>query len=86
MAISLVDRQTIVFSANTCSTVDRIDLEELSRISVAYKIDGLARESAGVLGWTFINRLCHSGHDMVEGWLVSHFNQTSQERKSNTSD
>jgi hypothetical protein len=77
----LLDQQTIVIGADIFSVAERIYPKNLSIISAAYEIDGLAPESADDLGWTFINRLRHSGHDAAKGWLLSHFSQTSPKFK-----
>jgi NTE family protein len=47
---------------------------QLSSISAADEIDGLAHESAADLGWAFINRLRQSGHRAAENWLSQKFN------------
>jgi hypothetical protein len=51
----------MVLSVSACSVVERIDPEDMSGISAADEIDGLARELASDLGWTFINRSRHGG-------------------------
>lgn len=42
----------------------------LTSISAADEIDGLARESAGDLGWDFLDRLRQSGRDAASVWLA----------------
>jgi NTE family protein len=41
----------------------------LTSISAADEIDGLARESAGNLGWDFLDRLRQSGREAASVWL-----------------
>jgi NTE family protein len=43
---------------------------QLTSISAADEIDGLARESAGDLGWNFLDRLRQSGRDAASVWLA----------------
>ena len=42
----------------------------LTSISAADEIDGLAHESAGDLGWDFLDRLRQSGRDAASMWLA----------------
>jgi hypothetical protein len=67
------------------SAVVMIDPLVLSSISTAVEFDGLACESAGKLDRKIFNRLRHDGRATAERWLTLHFNQTSHELNSNSS-
>jgi hypothetical protein len=68
-----------MLSVSACSVVERIVPEDLSSISAADEIDGLAREIAGHLGWTFINRL---GRRVTTGRKVGSFRISTRHHKS----